>query len=114
VAQPAKLPQSVFIELITSTEKFEINHSVLFKHTDLPKQYHNTFLSYIKDSAATEIPGLKSIVYYGLLLKNGKNINGDIYLNDTQSYIVFKIEDKRYVNYFTKEGVAQIKSIFKL
>lgn len=114
VAQSAKLPQPVFIELITSTDKFEVNHATEFKHTDLPKQYHNTFLSYIKDSAAAEMPNLKSLVYYSLFLKDGKIIIGDIYMNDARSYIIFKIEDKRYVNYFTKEGVAQIKTLFKL
>ncbi len=114
IAQSTKLPQSVFIELITSTERFEVNHATEFKHADIPKQFHNKFLSYIKDSIATEIPNQKSIAYYSLQLKNGKTINGDIYLNDAKSYIIFKIEDKKYVNYFTKEGAAQIKTLFKL
>ena len=113
-AASVKLPQSYFIKFITSTEKFDVNHSTEFKHADLPKQYHDLFLSYIKDSAAAEIPNLKSIVYYSLSLKDGKTVNGDIFWNDVKSYIVFKIDGKRYVNYFTKEGVTQIKTLFKL
>jgi hypothetical protein len=109
-----KLPQSFLIKFITSTEKFEVNHATEFKHADLPEKYYDVFLSYIKDSVAAEIPGLTSIVYYSLTLKDGKTINGDIYWNDTKSYIVFKIDNKQYVNYFTREGVAQIKTIFKL
>ena len=113
-AASVKLPQSYFIKFITSTEKFDVNHSTEFKHADLPKQYHDLFLSYIKDSAAAEIPNLKSIVYYGMTLKSGETINGDIFWNDVKSYIVFKIDGKRYVNYFTREGVTQIKTLFKL
>lgn len=113
-AASVKLPQSYFIKFITSTEKFDVNHSTEFKHADLPKQYHDLFLSYIKDSAAAEIPNLKSIVYYSLSLKDGKTVNGDIFWNDVKSYIVFKIDGKRYVNYFTREGVTQIKTLFKL
>ena len=109
-----KLPQSYFIKFITSMEKFDINHATEFKHADLPKQYYDLFLSYIKDSAVAEIPNLKSVVYYSLTLKDGKTVNGDIFWNDTKSYIVFKIDDKRYVNYFTREGVTQIKTLFKL
>lgn len=113
-ATVAKLPQSYFIKFITSTEKFDVNHATEFKHTELPKQYHDLFLSYIKDSAAVEIPNLKSMVYYSLSLKDGNTVNGDIYWNNTKSYIVFKIDGNRYVNYFTREGVAQIKTLFKL
>lgn len=109
-----KLPQAIFLELINSTDKFEINHATEFKHVDLPKSYYNTFLSYIKDSAAVEIPSMKSLVYYNFILHSGKVINGDIYWNDSKGYIVFKINNKRYVNYFTKEGITQLKSIFKL
>ncbi|MBK9792677.1 MAG: hypothetical protein IPP60_06145 [Sphingobacteriales bacterium] len=71
-------------------------------------------MSYIKDSVAAEIPELKSVVYYGLTLKNGLKLNGDIYWNNQLSYIVFKIDEKKYVNYFTREGVTQLKTIFKL
>lgn len=113
-AASVKLPQSYFIKFITSTEKFDVNHATEFKHAALPKQYHDLFLSYIKDSAAAEIPGLKSAVYYGITLKSGETINGDIFWNDKKSYIVFKIDGKRYVNYFTTDGVAQIKTLFKL
>lgn len=111
---PSKLPQSVFIELITTTEKFEINHTTEFEHVDLPKKLHPVFLSYITDSAAADIPNVKNPVYYTFVLKNGKSIIGDIFFNDTVSYIVFKLDDKKYVNYFTREGVTKIKSIFKL
>jgi hypothetical protein len=109
-----KLPQAVFIDLITKTVKFEVNHSTQFKHADLPKNYHNTFLSYIKDSVATPIPDLKSIVYYNFTLADGRIINGDIYWNSNDSYILFKIENKTYINYFSKDGIAQIKTLFKI
>lgn len=109
-----KLPQSVFLDIITTTARFEINHATEFKHVDLPKKYHNTFLGYVKDSSATTDTGLKSVVYYTFSLANGKTINGDIYWNDTKSYIVFKIDNNTYVNYFTREGVTQIKTLFKL
>jgi hypothetical protein len=109
-----KLPQSVFLQLINTTQKFDINHATEFKHVDVPKSYYNSFLSYIKDSVAAEIPELKSFVYYSFTLKNGAILNGDIYWNDQLSYIVFKIDEKKYVNYFTKEGVVQLKTIFKL
>lgn len=110
----SKLPSAVFKQLIDSTDQFVVNHSTQFKHVDLPKRFYNTFLGYIKDSSSTEVLDLKSIVYYSFTLTNGKIINGDIYWNDTKSYIVFKVEDKRYVNSFAREGVTQLKNLFKL
>lgn len=110
----AKLPLSVFLQLIDSTDRFEINHSTDFVHVDLPKNMHNTFLSYIKDESAIENPIFKSSIYYSFTLKSGKIINGDIYWNNTSSYIVFMIDGKKYVNSFTKDGVQQLKSLFKL
>lgn len=109
-----KLPQTVFLDLITKTKKFEVNHATEFKHVDLPKNYYNTFLSYIKDSVAKPIPDLKSLVYYTFTLTDGKVINGDIYWNGVSAFIIFKIEQKVYVNYFTQEGIAKLKTIFKL
>lgn len=109
-----KLPQTIFLDLITKTIKFEVNHATEFKHADLPKSYHNTFLSYIKDSVAIPIPDLKSLVYYNFSLSDGKVMNGDIYWNESTSYIIFKIEQKTYVNYFLRDGVAKIKTLFKL
>ncbi len=114
IAQATKLPQPVFLQFIDSIDRFEINHATQFKHIDLPKKYYNTFLSYVKDSVAVEQPGLETSVYYSLTLFNDKIINGDIYWNDAVSYIVFKVDEKKYVNYYTKEGVAQIKMLFKL
>lgn len=81
---------------------------------DLPKSYHNIFLSFIKDSSVAEIAGIKSPIYYRITLKNGNFYNGDVYLNGNKSFIIFKINEKKYINYFTPEGVVQIKNIFKL
>lgn len=108
------LPQNIFFQLIDSTIKFEINHSAEFKHIDLPVKFYNQFTSFIKDSAAAEVNGLKSILYYNYTLQNGKIINGDIYWNETNSYIVFLIDGKKYVNYYKREGVQQLKTLFKL
>ena len=109
-----KLPTQIFLDIINTTQSFVINHQTKFEHVDVPKSKYNLFLSYIKDSAVAEIPTAKTLVYYGFTLQNGKIINGDIYWNDTKSYIVFKVDDKRYVNYFTKDGATQLKTIFKL
>lgn len=109
-----KLPQSIFIKLINSAEKMELNHATQFSHVDLPEKYRNTFLSYIKDTTATEIPALTSQIYYSWQLRDGQVINGDVYWKDNMGYVVFKIDNKKYVNSFTKEGIAQLKSIFKL
>lgn len=109
-----KLPQATFLDLISKTVKFEVNDATAFKHTDLPKSYHNAFLSYIKDSSAIPQTDLKSRVYYTFTLSDGRIINGDIYWNSTKSYIIFKIENKTYVNYFTTAGITQIKTLFKL
>lgn len=109
-----KLPKPVFFQLIDSTVSLELNDAVQFAHVNLPKKFHNTFLSYIKDSAATEIPGLKSPVYYNWQLANGKIINGDVYWTGTIGYIVIKIDDKRYVNSFSNDGIIQLKTLFKL
>lgn len=109
-----KLPQKIFLQLIDSIERFELNDATAFKHVELPPKYHQSFLGFIKDSVGAEIPGLKSLVYYGITLRNGAIINGDIYWNDTKSYIVFKIDGKKYVNVYKREGVAQVKTIFKL
>lgn len=108
------LPHQIFFQLIDSTESFIINHQTEFKHIDVPKKYYNQFTAYIKDSVAVETKGLKSLVYYNYKLTNGKFINGDIYWNETNSYIVFKIDGKKYVNNFTKDGVQQLKNLFKL
>ncbi|MFN8266876.1 MAG: hypothetical protein U0T31_02635 [Chitinophagales bacterium] len=109
-----KLPQKYFFQLIDSIAAFELNDATAFKHADLQKKYHDTFLSYIKDSIATEIPGVKSWAYYRITLANGHVWNGDIYWNDKKSYIIFTIDGKKYVNTFSRDGVLQIKSIFKL
>lgn len=108
------LPHRVFFQLIDSTVKFEVNHSAEFKHIDLPGKFYNQFTAFIKDSAAAEVAGLKSIIYYNYTLKNGSDINGDIYWNETNSYIVFLIDGKKYVNYYNREGVQQLKTLFKL
>jgi hypothetical protein len=108
------LPHLVFFQLIDSTVKFEVNHSTEFKHIDLPGKFYNQFTAFIKDSAAAEVAGLKSIIYYNYTLKNGSVINGDIYWNETNSYIVFLIDGKKYVNHYNREGVQQLKTLFKL
>ncbi|MEN9449069.1 MAG: hypothetical protein RJA25_2359 [Bacteroidota bacterium] len=109
-----KLPIDILQQFINSTEKFELNDATAFKHVDLPKSYHNIFLSFIKDSSVAEIAGIKSPIYYRITLKNGNFYNGDVYLNGNKSFIIFKINEKKYINYFTPEGVVQIKNIFKL
>ena len=109
-----KLPQPVFLKLIDSSAAFVINHATEFQHIDLPKKMYNTFNSYIKDSVAVEVPGLKSLIYYNYTLYDGSIISGDIFWNERIGYIVFKIKDKKYVNYFTRDGVQQLKSLFKL
>ncbi|HQG38760.1 MAG TPA: hypothetical protein PLK15_06480 [Chitinophagales bacterium] len=109
-----KMPQKYFFQLIDSIAAFELNDATAFKHADLQKKYHNTFLSYIKDSVATETVGISSLAYYRITLKNGTVWNGDIYWNDKKSYIIFTLDGKKYVNTFTRDGVSQIKSIFKL
>ena len=109
-----KLPLQTFMQLIDSTDKFVINDQTKFAHVDVPKSKHNQFLSFIQDSICTEIATFKSPVYYNFTLKNGTIINGDIFWNDKTSYIVFTANGKKYVNYFQKEGVQQLKAIFKL
>ncbi len=108
------LPHNIFFQLIDSTDRLVLNHSTQFQHVDLSQKYFNSFMSYIKDSTATEVPGLAPKIYYNWTLKNGKIINGDVYWNDAYGYIVFDIDGKRYINYFTAPGVQQLKSIFKL
>lgn len=108
------LPHSIFFQLIDSTDKFVINHQSEFKHIDVPKKFYNQFTSYIQDSAVAEVQRAKSLVYYNYTLTNGKFINGDIFWTDTKSYIVFNIDGKKYVNYFTRAGVVQLKTLFKL
>lgn len=109
-----KLPTQTFLDIINTTQNFVISHQTAFMHVDVPKSKYNLFLSYIKDSAVAEIAGIQTLVYYNFTLQNGTIINGDIYLNDVKSCIVFKIDDKRYVNYFTKDGALQLKNLFKL
>jgi hypothetical protein len=111
---PGKLPQSVFIQLIQNTEKMELNHAAKFEHVSLPQKYHNTFLSYVKDSVASPTPGLSSPLYYQWQLKDGRIINGDVYWNEQHSYIIFNVDEKKYINYFSRDGVQQLKSLFKL
>ncbi|MDB5227977.1 MAG: hypothetical protein JWN78_2170 [Bacteroidota bacterium] len=113
-ANSIKLPHDLFKKLIDSTDAFVINHATEFQHVDLPKKNYDLFNSYIRDSAAVEIPGLKSLIYYNYTLKDGRVIIGDIFWNDRNSYIVFKIYDKKYVNYYSRQGVDQLRSIFKL
>jgi len=108
------LPHAVFFQLIDSTDKLVINHQTEFMHIDVPKKFYNQFTAYIKDSSVAEVSGLKSLVYYNYILKNGKIVNGDIFWNDTKSYVVFTVDGKKYVNFFTKEGVSQLKTLFKL
>lgn len=109
-----KIPLPLLIQILDSTDKFVINDQTKFAHIDVPFSKYNLFLGHIKDSAASEIPGLKSPIYYNFNLKNGKSINGDIYWNDKTSYIVFTIDGKKYVNIFMLTGAQQLKSIFKL
>lgn len=109
-----KLPHELFLTLIDSADVFVVNHATESSHIDLPQKHFNTFNSYIMDSVATEIPGLKSIIYYHYTMKDGRVIIGDIFWNDTTGYIVFKIYDKKFVNYYSKEGVQQLKALFKL
>jgi hypothetical protein len=109
-----KLPLNLFIKLVDSTETFVINHATEFQHIDLPKKNFDMFNSYIKDSAAVEVTGLKSLIYYNYTMPDGQIFIGDIFWNEKSSYIVFKIYDKKYVNYFSREGVQQLKSLFKL
>lgn len=109
-----KIPLPLLIQILDSTDKFVINDQTKFAHIDVPVSKYNMFLGHIKDSAANEIPGLKSPVYYNFNLKNGKNVNGDIYWNDITAYIVFTLDGKKYVNFFMLSGAQQLKSIFKL
>lgn len=109
-----KLPMTIFLQLIQQTEKMELNHATKFEHVSLPPKHHNTFMSYVKDSVATLIPGLVSPLYYQWQLKDGMIINGDVYWNEQHSYILFKIGDNQYINYFSRDGVQQLKSLFKL
>jgi hypothetical protein len=109
-----KLPSDLYAKLNDSTDVFVINHATEFQHIDLPKKNFNTFNSYIRDSAVAEVPGIKSLLYYHYTLQDGRVLIGDIFWNDTASYIVFKIYDKKYVNYFSRDGVEQLRSLFKL
>src|SRR4051812_12079231 len=86
-AKSGKLPHDLFKKLIDSTDEFVINHATLFQHIDLPKKNYEVFNSYIRDSAAVEVPGLKSLIYYNYTLKDGRIIIGDIFWNDHDSYI---------------------------
>jgi hypothetical protein len=90
-----------------------INDATGFRHIDLPKRLFNNFNSYIADSADTEIKGLKTWVYYTYTFPDGQFINGDIYWSDANSYIVFKIDSQRYINHFSRDGVQQLKQLFK-
>ncbi len=109
-----KLPRLIFMQLIDSTDKFVLNDQTKFSHVDVPKSKYNLFLSYVKDSAVAEIPLVKSPVYYNFTLSNGTIINGDVFWNDKSSCIVFTTNGNKYVNFFTKDGVQQLKAIFKL
>lgn len=110
----SKLPLTILNQLTDSTERMIVNHSTEFQHIDVPKKFYPTFNGYIKDSAVAELKSLKPILYYNYTLNNGKIINGDIYWNEQRSYILFVIDGKKYVNYFTREGVTQLKNYFKL
>lgn len=113
IAQQHKLPLPVFLQLIDSSNKIEINDATAFKHVDLPKKYFNTFISFIKDTVATPQPKLTTKVYYAFTLNNGNIINGDVYWDDKHSYILFKIDKHVYVNTFTREGIMQLEKMFK-
>lgn len=108
-----KLPQRVFIQIMDSVSTMVINDATAFRHIDLPVRLIPNFNSYIKDSAVSNIKGLKSKVYYAYTMKDGQILNGDIYWNDTKSYIVFSIHNSVFVNYFSTEGVEQLKKLFK-
>lgn len=114
ILKSEKLPTQLFLDIINTTQSFVINDQTKFAHVDVPKSKYNLFLSYVKDSAAAEIPLVKSPVYYNFTLTNGNIINGDIFWNDKSSCIVFTTNGKKYVNYFTNEGVLQLKNLFKL
>lgn len=109
-----KLPHNIFYKIIDSTERFVINHQVEFKHIDVPVKYYNMFNGFIKDSTVMTVSGLKSLVYYHYTTKSGEIFNGDIYWNDKFSYIIFTIDGKAYVNYFGRDGITQLKNLFKL
>src|SRR5688572_4936651 len=91
-----KLPHDVFRTIIDSVDVFTINHTTTTQHIDLPRKNFNDFTSYIRDSAAVEIPGAQTSLYYNYTLKDGRLIIGDIFSKDSTSYIVFKIYDKKY------------------
>ncbi len=108
-----KLPKHVFIKIIDSVSTMVINDATAFRHVDLPSRLIANFNSYIKDSAVSNVEGLKTKVYYAYTLQDGQILNGDIYWNDTKSYIIFSADDRKYINYFSRDGVEQLKKLFK-
>lgn len=109
-----KLPYTVINKIVSQTDLFVINHSKIFAHVDLPRGKYNQFLGYVKDSVATPIPNAENWLYYKWYLKDGTEVNGDIYWKDNRGYIVFIIDNKKYINYFMPDGIAMLKQIFKL
>jgi hypothetical protein len=108
-----KLPYNIIEKIVTQTDMFILNSSTQFAHVDLPVGKYQQFFGYIKDSIATPIVGANNPVYYKWYLKDGSEINGDVYFKDKQSYILFKIDNKTYINYFMPDGLLQLKNIFK-
>lgn len=108
-----QLPRSVLYKIVTQTNKFVLNSSTQFAHVDLPSNKYQEFFSFIKDSTANFIPDASNPIYYKWYLNDGSEINGDLFFKENKSYMVFKIDDKKYINYFMPEGLAYLKQIFK-
>jgi hypothetical protein len=108
-----KLPYSIINKMVTQTDMFILNHSTQFAHVDLPKGKYQQFFGYIKDSAVVAIPNAQNPIYYKWYLKDGSEINGDLFYKDNKAYMLFKIDGKTYINYFLPEGLQQLKNIFK-
>lgn len=108
-----QLPRAVLYKIVTQINKFVLNSSTQFAHVDLPSSKYQEFFSFIKDSTANLITDASNPIYYKWYLNDGSEINGDLFFKDNKSYMVFKIDDKKYINYFIPEGFAYLKQIFK-
>lgn len=113
VLSQQKLPYPIISKIVTQTDMFVLNSSTQFAHVDLPIGKYQQFFGYIKDSTVAKIPDAKNPIYYKWYLKDGSEINGDLYYKGNSAYMLFKIDDAIYINYFMPEGLLQLKNIFK-
>jgi hypothetical protein len=107
-----KLPYSIINKMVTQTDMFILNHSTQFAHVDLPKGKHQQFFGYIKDSAVLAIPNAQNPIYYKWYLKDGSEINGDLFYRDNNAYMLFKIRWQNLSQLFSARRIATTQKYF--